>query len=242
MRSVLIELTDPTSLKSLLDRGESDRELCPPLPSDLRDGEWLTLTVRVGQSTTRLPARVRDLGDGKSLSLSERDWVKLSCFSSCCRLEAEASRPTREGRLDHPPSGVTAIVRGRVFVLCEEDCLAKVISATLTAAGFDAIVSSSAEDLVSGVIERPTNVVILDGQVPDTSVNLLCQRLQALAPSQRPAVLILVASSSPSDGASALTWGADDYLLTPFRRQELLVRVGSLLHRAQSNAELSGAA
>jgi len=242
VRGVLIELPEPSALKVLMDRGERDRELSPTLPSDLSDGEWLTLTVRVGAITIRLPARVRELGEAMSLLLSERDWTKLSCFAGRFCDDGEVTQPAHSGRLEHPASGVTAIVRGRVFVLAAETCLAKVISTTLASAGFDAVISPSAEDLIASVEQQPTNVVILDGQVPDTSSAALCRRLRELAPSHRPAVLVLVASSSPSDGINALTSGADDYLLTPFRRQELLARVTSLLHRAQSGDDLIGAA
>jgi CheY-like chemotaxis protein len=225
-----------------MDRGERDRELSPTLPPHLRDGEWLTLTVRVGTLTTRLPARVRDLGDAMSLLLSERDWTKLSCFAGRFCTDGELTEPTRSNRLEHPPSGVTAIVRGRIFVLAAEPCLAKVISATLTSAGFDAVIAASADDLVTRVEQRPTNVVILDGQVPDTSCGAVFRRLAELDVAHRPSVLVLVASSSPSDGLTALASGADDYLLTPFLRPELLARVTSLLHRAQSGDDLIGAA
>ena len=242
MRGVLVELPELSSLKALMDRGERDRELCPALPSDLRDGEWLTLTVRIGATTTRLPARARELGDSMSLSLSERDWAKLGCFSKRCHSQADEDHKSRSQKLEHPPSGVTAIVRGRVFVLAAETCLAKVISATLASAGFDAIISTSADDLIAGVQLQPTNVVILDGQVPDTSSATLCQKLREIPPKHRPSVLMLVSCCSPSDGAKALIFGADDFLLTPFRRQELLARVTSLLHRAQSESDLIGAA
>jgi DNA-binding response OmpR family regulator len=177
-----------------------------------------------------------------SLLLSERDWTKLSCFAGRFSLESQTNEVTQPNRIEHPPSGVTAIVRGRVFVLAAEPCLAKVISTTLTSAGFDAVISSSAEDLVARVEQQPTNVVILDGQIPDTSFTALCRRLAELPATHRPSVLVLVASSSPSDGIAALAAGADDYLLTPFLRPELLARVTSLLHRAQTGDDLVGAA
>jgi CheY-like chemotaxis protein len=225
-----------------MDRGERDRELAPTLPSHLRDGDWLTLTVRVGAITTRLPARVRELGETTSLALSERDWEKLRCFAGRCSSDRDSEGAIQVGHFEHPPSGVTAIVRGRVFVLAAETCLAKVIAATLASAGFDAIISSSPEDLIAGVEQHPTNVVILDGQVPDTSTEALCKRLHEMPLQHRPYVLVLVASSSPSDAKDAMTSGADDFLLTPFRRQELLARITSLLHRAVSEGELIGAA
>jgi CheY-like chemotaxis protein len=220
-------------LKSLLDRGEQDRELGPAPNQDLRDGEWLTLTVRVGMRDTRVPARARVLGDGPSLVLSERDWQRLRSFACCC---------SDDGKISHPPSGVTAIIRGKVCVLTAEPCLGKVISATLNSIGVEATVWSSADEMVECMAQCPSDVVVVDAQIPDASCNVLCHRLHAFAPERRPAVLLLVASSSPSGDVRALTFGADDFLLTPFRRQELLARITSLLHQAASDKSAAGAA
>ncbi len=233
MRGILVEVQDPKALKSLLDRGEQDRELGPAPSQDLRDGEWLTLTVRVGMRDTRVPARARDLGDGPSLVLSERDWQRLRSFARCC---------SDDGRISHPPSGVTAIIRGKVSVLTAEPCLGKVILATLTSIGIETRVWSSADEMVTSIAECPTDVVVVDAQIHDASCNALCNRLHSFAPERRPAVLLLVASSSPSGDIRAMTFGSDDFLLTPFRRQELLARITSLLHHAASEKSTAGAA
>lgn len=233
MRGILVEVPDPKALETLLDRGEQDRELGPVPNRDLRDGEWLTLTLRVGMRDTRVPACARDLGDGPSLVLSERDWQRLRSFAQCC---------SDDGRISHPPSGVTAIVRGKVCVLTAEPCLGKVISATLTSIGVEAIVRSSADDLLDCVENCPTDVVVVDAQIPDASCVGLCNRLRSLPNEQRPEILLLVASSSPNGDVKTLSFGADDFLLTPFRRQELLARITSLLHHAASEKGIIGAA
>ena len=220
-------------MKSLLDRGEQDRELGPAPTHDLRDGEWLTLTVRVGMRDTRVPARARDLGEGPSLVLSERDWQRLRSFARCC---------CDDGRSSHPPSGVTPIVRGKVSVLTAEPCLGKVVAATLSSIGVETTVFASAEEMVARIVECPTDVVVVDAQIHDASCSALCTRLHGLAPERRPEVLLLVASSSPSGDVRAMTYGSDDFLLTPFRRQELLARITSLLHHAATEKATVGAA
>jgi CheY-like chemotaxis protein len=225
VRGILVEVQDPKALKSLLDRGEQDRELGPAPNHDLRDGEWLTLTVRVGLRDTRVPARARDLGDGPSLVLSERDWQRLRSFARCCSDDAKIS---------HPPSGVTAIIRGKVSILTAEPCLGKLISTTLASIGVEAKVWSTADEMLACINEFPTDVVVVDAQIHDANCSSVCHRLHAIAPEQRPEVLLLVASSSPSGDVRAVTFGSDDFLLTPFRRQELLARITSLLHHAAS--------
>jgi CheY-like chemotaxis protein len=233
VRGILVEVPDPKALKSLLDRGEQDREIGPAPNREIRDGEWVTVTVRVGMRDTRVPARARDLGDGPSLVLSERDWQRLRSFARCC---------SDDGRISHPPSGVTAILRGKVYVLTDVPCLGEVISATLASIGVEAVVWSSADEMVERMVQFPSDVVVVDAQIPDASCSSLCRQLHELAPERRPAILLLVASSSPSGDISAMTFGADDFLLTPFRRQELLARITSLLHRAATEKGIIGAA
>lgn len=233
MRGVLLEVPDPKALKSLLDQGEQDRELGPNPRRDLRDGEWLTLTVRVGLRDTQVPARARDLGDGPSLVLSERDWKRLRVFARGCNEDPKNT---------HPPSGITAIVRGHVCVLTATECLGKLISTTLATIGIEATVCGSAEEMTTRIVETPTDIVVVDAQIPDACCSALCEGLRKQPTGRRPSVLLLVASSSPNGDVCSITFGADDFLLTPFRPQELLARIVSLLHQAAIEKSAVGAA
>ncbi len=48
-------------------------------------------------------------------------------------------------------------------------------------------------------------------------------------------ILLLTARGEPEDRISGLEAGADDYLVKPFEPRELLLRVGTILRRAQAN-------
>ena len=67
MRGVCINLSDPSTLRQLLDTGAADRELGPCQTPDVNDGEWLTVDVCVAGDTVTLPARAREMGDGVRL-------------------------------------------------------------------------------------------------------------------------------------------------------------------------------
>lgn len=233
MRAVLVELPDHRALTQLLDRGEQDREFGPAPQRDLKDREWVTLTVRVGVRDTKVAACAVDLGDGPSLVLSERDWRLLRSFSTTC---------SEDSRVSYPPSGVTAIARGRVGVLAGVPSLGAVISRHLSPAGIEATVFSSAEELIGRLGEAPVEVVVVDAQIADVNCVALCNYVHGLSSDRRPYVLLLVASSSPTADVSAVTFGADDFLFTPYRVEELLARVSSLLHRAACDKCMIGAA
>jgi len=72
------------------------------------------------------------------------------------------------------------------------------------------------------------DVVILDIGLPDTDgFDVLKQiRLFSSVP-----VLILTVRSEEADVVKGLEWGADDYMVKPFRQLELLARVKALIRR-----------
>ncbi len=73
-------------------------------------------------------------------------------------------------------------------------------------------------------------LAIFDWLVPDISGLELCQRLRAKN-SALP-ILMLTAKDSPEDAAKGLDAGADDYLVKPFRKIELLARLRALQRRS----------
>jgi DNA-binding response OmpR family regulator len=86
------------------------------------------------------------------------------------------------------------------------------------------------------------DLLILDTQLPDAPSAALMQRLNELPEARRPGTLMLASGPSMADTAEAQQAGADDFLVAPFRRQELVARVLSLLHSIARGRQLSGAA
>ncbi len=231
MRAILVDVPDAGALQSLLERGAEDRELGDLEGQDLREGEWLTVEVRVGKHLTRVPAHVRDLGEGPRIVLQERDWLRLQSFASCAGQKREASLPK---------SGVTPIVRGHVLVASAERAVGEVLERTLQAAGFCTTSVTSTEEVMARLALCSVQLLVVDNHLPDGTALGLCTALQALPSDARPTVLVLIACSS-HEGRAVLEAGADDFLVTPCRQQELVARVTSLLH-ADGDGRMSGAA
>jgi len=80
--------------------------------------------------------------------------------------------------------------------------------------------------------ENP-DVVILDLGLPDISGFEALQQIRLF--SYVP-ILILTVRSDESDIVKGLEWGADDYIVKPFRQLELLSRIKALIRRADSSA------
>lgn len=79
------------------------------------------------------------------------------------------------------------------------------------------------------------DLYILDWQVPDLSGIEVMQWLRGNIPQTTP-ILFTTVRDSEEDIVHALNNGADDYMVKPIRRQELLARVGALLRRAYPKA------
>ena len=217
----------------MLDSGAEDRDLGPCNTPDVCDGEWLTVDVNVAGDSVTLPVRAREMGDGVRLTLSDRDWHRLSAFASRCTCATNGKQH---------PSGVPSPPEGKILIVSAEAAVRNVVAATLRCAGFAAAVSSSAQEAMTTVQSDVFDLLVIDTQLPDASSAALMQRLAALSFERRPGTLILASGPSEADATEVQQTGADDFLVAPFRHQELVARVLSLLQSIARGRPLSGAA
>src|ERR1700746_25253 len=86
-----------------------------------------------------------------------------------------------------------------------------------------------AEDALCMADATPSDVIVLDVNLPGIDGFETCRRLRA---SQVPTpILLLTARASVTDRVTGLDTGADDYLVKPFDVSELLARIRALTRR-----------
>lgn len=120
----------------------------------------------------------------------------------------------------------------RVLVVEDDPAAAELITLVMQRAGYDvSVVGTAAEALQLAV--RNIQLVLLDLGLPDMNGLQTCEELRALRPAMP--ILVVTARSSEPDLVLALNAGADDYLVKPFRTQELLARVRALLRRSNTS-------
>jgi DNA-binding response OmpR family regulator len=119
-------------------------------------------------------------------------------------------------------------VGGRVLIVEDDADIADVLRRSLRNEGYEVRTSADgieALDVAAGFIP---DLVVLDLGLPGLDGVEVCKRLRTDGDVP---ILMLTARAETADRVTGLDSGADDYLVKPFERKELLARIRALLRR-----------
>jgi two-component system response regulator MprA len=119
-------------------------------------------------------------------------------------------------------------VMGRVLVVEDDAEIADVLRRTLRQEGHEVRSAGDGVEALQLAEDFVPDLVILDLGLPKLDGVEVCRRLRA--ESDAP-ILILTARTDTDDRVEGLDSGADDYLVKPFERKELLARLRALMRR-----------
>ena len=114
------------------------------------------------------------------------------------------------------------------LIVDDEATILEFLSMGLRYEGWDVAVAADGPAALAAVALRRPDLVILDVMLPGLDGVAVCQRLRAT--SDVP-IIMLTARGELEDRVAGLDSGADDYLVKPFRFQELLARIRAVLRR-----------
>jgi len=116
----------------------------------------------------------------------------------------------------------------RVLIVEDDQAIMAQLVRGLTLAGYaTSAVSTGHEALCAG----PADVVVLDLGLPDMDGVELCSQLRARSGA---AIIVVTARGEETDRVLALDRGADDYIVKPFGRAELMARIRAVLRRMRA--------
>jgi two-component system response regulator MprA len=116
----------------------------------------------------------------------------------------------------------------RVLVVEDDDDIAQAVQRSLRMEGYDVRIAADGEVALRLAVEYVPDLVVLDLGLPKVDGIAVAQQLRAADDTP---ILMLTARDSVEDRVEGLDSGADDYLVKPFERQELLARLRALLRR-----------
>ena len=117
----------------------------------------------------------------------------------------------------------------RVLLIEDEPALARGLSDTLRASGFDVTVAIDGERGLDAASSRSADLILLDVMLPKINGYEICREVRAQGIDVP--ILMLTAKGQEQDVILGLNVGADDYITKPFRSGELIARVRAFLRR-----------
>jgi len=112
-----------------------------------------------------------------------------------------------------------------IFVVEDDDDIARLISHNLEVAGFLVHRFSRATPVVSEAEKRPPALFLLDLMLPDMDGFELCRNIRQNTVLRKVPIIILSARTTAMERKRALESGANDYVTKPFNPQDLISRV-----------------
>jgi DNA-binding response OmpR family regulator len=121
---------------------------------------------------------------------------------------------------------------GSVLVVDDDPTVSDVVRRYLERAGYAVTLAADGRSALEVYQRERPNLVVLDLMLPGLSGLEVCRRFRVADPGLP--IIMLTALGEESDRVLGLELGADDYVTKPFSPRELVLRVQSVLRRAQA--------
>lgn len=127
------------------------------------------------------------------------------------------------------------MLKKKILVIDDTEFMTKLISDTLTEAGYVVVTASDGYQGLERVRTEKPDLVILDIVMPGIDGFEVCRILREDDRNNLMPIIMLTAQEDEDNKLTGLELGADDYIIKPFNRRELLSRVRNTLKRIDRN-------
>jgi EAL domain-containing protein (putative c-di-GMP-specific phosphodiesterase class I)/CheY-like chemotaxis protein len=118
-----------------------------------------------------------------------------------------------------------------LLIADDDDDVIRLLRLFLRPLDCEILTARDGEEALAIAQERLPDVVLLDVMMPRRTGWEVCQALKAMQRTADIAVVLSTARGDVKDRLTGLQLGADDYLVKPFNRDEVVKRIGALLDR-----------
>jgi two-component system phosphate regulon response regulator PhoB len=125
--------------------------------------------------------------------------------------------------------GSPATFRPVIFVVEDDEDIARLISHHLQASGFEVQSFVSGSSVLSEALREMPALFLLDVMLPGTDGFELCRHIRQTPVLSATPIIFLTAKTAEADRVKGLELGGDDYITKPFSPRELVARIRSVL-------------
>jgi two-component system KDP operon response regulator KdpE len=124
----------------------------------------------------------------------------------------------------------TAVAK-KVLVIDDDPAFARLVEQVLTPAGFEVLTAADGGEGLRLLFAQRPNLVLLDVVMPKMDGWDTCRRIRDIT--DVPVIMLTAQKNTEEDIVHGLECGADNYLLKPVGKRELVGRVQAVLRRAE---------
>ncbi len=125
-------------------------------------------------------------------------------------------------------------MNGTALIVEDDRYLHEALTDALTDAGLASVAVSSGAEALARIHEEQPSLVLLDLSLPDMDGLDVCRELRRFSVVP---IIMLTGRRGDIDRVVGLEVGADDYLVKPFQRAELVARVRALMRRVREYSQ-----
>jgi len=128
-------------------------------------------------------------------------------------------------------------MKNNILLVDDDQDLLAVLELKLSGDGFKVQTALDGESALKKIKKKSPDLVILDVNLPGMNGMEICKTLRSEEQTKNIPILMLTARDEEIDRVLGLEFGADDYVTKPFNTRELVLRIKSILKRAQGMPE-----
>lgn len=126
----------------------------------------------------------------------------------------------------------------KVLVVEDDTDIRELLQYSLAREGCEVTVAAEGKGALAAARRTVPDLVLLDLMLPGTDGLEVCRQLRTDRATAGSAIIMVTAKGEESDVVLGLGLGADDYVLKPFKTNELLARVKAVLRRTREDTRL----
>ncbi|MFD0961131.1 ATP-binding protein [Paenibacillus chungangensis] len=201
---------------------------------ELHEGKLEVESQEGAGSTFCVTLQVCDTGEAGSEEAATSEEILTEAVVIKGTSELILSKPLEMMPLAAPEANKRPIV----MIADDEPVNIQVLTNQLALQGYEVRAVFRGGDVFSKLAEQEVDLLILDIMMPDLSGYEVCRRLRQTYSLMELPILMLTARNQLQDKLAAFEAGANDYLVKPCDKQELLSRVQTLVRAKTLNQQL----
>ena len=122
----------------------------------------------------------------------------------------------------------------KILVVEDEESVLDPLELLLTKEGFSIITARDGKEALEKFVQTSPDLILLDLMLPEISGTEVCRqiRIKSSVP-----IIMLTAKDTEVDKVVGLELGADDYIVKPYSKAELVARIKAVLRRQSSESK-----